>query len=142
LSRWPPPRGTRGYSRSVRAYGYGLGAIDEGKTPIVVAQIESVRAVAASAEIAAVDGVDVLFVGPADLQFDLRQRNREDDFGACLKTVVSAAAAAGKPAGLLLRDASAFAEHRAMGFAFIAIDSDIGILRQGYRGILQACGMA
>lgn len=127
-----PPRGLRGVSRSVRAHGYGLRAF-EADEPILIAQIETVEAVERAAEIARVDGVDVLFVGPADLRFDLAARPAKAtrDYDTCLREV----AAAGKPCGILLRDRTEAEKLRKLGFTHIAFDSDLGILRAGFQNI-------
>jgi 2-dehydro-3-deoxyglucarate aldolase/4-hydroxy-2-oxoheptanedioate aldolase len=134
-----PPRGQRGYSRSVRAYGYGLRP-PEAAPPIFFAQIETIEAVEAAAEIARVDGVDVLFVGPADLQFDLQARPGQAtrDYAAGLAHVAAVASAAGKLCGLLVRDRADLPRLRALGYTHLAIDSDLAVLRAGYRSILAA----
>lgn len=69
-----PPRGHRGYSRTVRAHDYGLRSPDDTPAPIIMAQIETAEGVSHAGEIARVDGIDALFVGPSDLQADLRHR--------------------------------------------------------------------
>lgn len=132
-----PPLGGRGVSRSVRAYGYGLRPFAPA-APLFMAQIETIEAVERAAEIAQVDGVDVLFVGPADLQFDLQARTEKAtrDFAACLAHVAVSAAAAGKACGLLLRDRAELPRMLELGFTCIAIDSDLGLLRAGYQNIL------
>lgn len=130
-----PPRGTRGVSRSVRAFDYGLRAF-EPVEPIFFAQIETAEAVERAAEIAQVEGVDVLFIGPADLQFDLQARAATRDYAACVEHVAAAAASAGKACGLLMRERSDVPRLRALGFTHLAIDSDLGLLRAGYRDIL------
>jgi 2-dehydro-3-deoxyglucarate aldolase/4-hydroxy-2-oxoheptanedioate aldolase len=129
-----PPLGRRGFSRTVRAHGYGLRSPDSTPRPMVVAQIESAAAVGCADEIARVDGVDALFVGPADLQLDLRMRRESGQwsYAECLKAVASSAAGAGKVAGILLRDAAEIAQHREMGFNMLAVDSDLGILRKAF----------
>jgi 2-keto-3-deoxy-L-rhamnonate aldolase RhmA len=65
-----PPRGRRGAARLTRAGDYGRGdwRVED---LLGVVQIESGQAVSAIRDIAAVDGVDVLFVGPLDLSVDL-----------------------------------------------------------------------
>jgi len=66
------PRGRRGLSRTVRTHSYGLTfATDADAAPRLMMQIESVEGVKHVDSIAAVDGVNVLFVGPADLRHDL-----------------------------------------------------------------------
>ena len=131
-----PPLGTRGYSRSVRACGYGLELPDAAVQPLVLAQIESAEAVARVREIAAVDGIDALFVGPADLSFDLKASGSALTYDGCLADVAAAARAAGKQAGILNRneaDADALA---AQGYTLQAVDSDTAILRQRYKELV------
>lgn len=133
------PKGHRGYSRTVRAYDYGLKQPDiETSPPMVMAQIETVEGVQHCAAIAAVDGVDVLFVGPADLQFDLKNKSRSDPkaYENCLTTVIAAARAAGKTSGILIRDPGDLQHHLDLGFTHVAIDSDIAILRKAYQQTL------
>ena len=69
-----PPRGDRGVATYNRACRFGLdpGALERANDEVLgIVQIESAHAVANAGEIAAVDGVDVLFVGPRDLSHDL-----------------------------------------------------------------------
>lgn len=137
-----PPRGQRGFSRTVRAYGYGLRSPAEGEplpAPIIMAQIETIEAVEDAGKIARVDGVDVLFVGPADLNFDLKARPKlaKRDYTACLKHVTTAAAKAGKSCGILTRDAAELPALRKQGFDWLAVDSDLAILRNGYRNLVE-----
>jgi 2-dehydro-3-deoxyglucarate aldolase/4-hydroxy-2-oxoheptanedioate aldolase len=131
------PRGHRGFSRTVRAYDYGLKSSQTpAPDPLVMAQIETARGVRNAAAIAEVDGVNVLFVGPADLQFDLTHGPEKDhppgDFAYCLSAVVTAATASGKEAGILIRDLSDLPFYLDLGFTRIAVDSDVAILRKAY----------
>jgi 2-dehydro-3-deoxyglucarate aldolase/4-hydroxy-2-oxoheptanedioate aldolase len=133
------PRGQRGLSRSVRAYDYGLNPPgDTMPVPLIMAQIETVEAVQRAAEIARVEGIDVLFVGPADLQFDLKNHaaSPAGDYAQCLRTVAAAAKDAGKAAGILVRDVADLQPHHDLGFTHIAVDLDIAILRKAYAQIL------
>lgn len=131
------PRGHRGYSRTVRAHHFGLRAPAETPPPILMAQIESVEGVHHAGEIAAVDGIDVLFVGPADLEFDLKCRATSDpgDFSQCLSSVVAAARSTGKEAGILARDPANVPDLLKLGFTCIAVDSDIAILRKAWQRV-------
>ncbi len=130
-----PPRGRRGYSRSVRACHYGFRPPETNAAPLVVVQIETIEGVQNAHAIAAVDGVDVLFVGPADLNFDLNARPGKSslDYAGCLKKVSAAAAELGKQCGILLRNPAEMEEFVKQGFFFIALDSDLGILRTHYQ---------
>ncbi len=134
------PRGHRGFSRTVRAFGYGLRPPgDKIPTPLIMAQIESVFGVTHAAEIARVEGIDVLFVGPADLQFDLQhQPATVRDYAACLRTVVAAADSAGKTAGILVRALTDLRAHIDLGFTHVAVDSDLSIIRNAYKQVLSA----
>ena len=127
-----PPPGRRGYSRSVRAFGYGTALPETPPRPLLFAQVETAEAVENADAIAAVEGVDVLFVGPADLQFDLKARHSSLVFEDCLGRVAAAAKAAGKAAGILTRDDAQVAPRLAMGYTHQAVDSDLGILRRRY----------
>ena len=128
-----PPKGRRGYSRSVRAFGYGTALPENPPKPILFAQIETLEAVENAAAIAAVDGVDVLFVGPADLGFDLKARRASVTLDDCLPKVAAAAKAAGKFAGILTRDDADVQKRLALGYTHQAVDSDLGILRRRWK---------
>lgn len=135
------PRGSRGFSRSARAYRYGFqppASPDEIVPPIIMAQIETIEGVRNVSEIASVKGIDVLFVGPADLQFDLQARPEIalHNYAESLVVVNEAARLHGKSTGILIRDPSQLQHHLDLGFTHIAIDSDLAILRKGYQQIL------
>ena len=131
-----PPRGDRGLARMVRAYQYGLES--EAPSPVFFAQIETIEAVENARAIAAVDGVDVLFVGPMDLQLNLRSYPQQAtrDYAACLREVAEAAESAGKVCGLLMRQSDDAAAMQALGFTHLAFETDITFLRESYRHIL------
>ena len=101
-------------------------------------QVESPQAVANATEIAAIDGVDVLFVGPTDLSHSMGLPGRFDDpdFVEALRTVVAAADAHGKTPGILLRDASTLNDYRDLGFRFIGLGSDGAFVVDGLRSVL------
>ena len=93
---------------------------------------------AARGRIAAVEGVDVLFVGPADLRHDIEHNpfGESPGYEECLEQILAAARAAGKEAGILVRDAAEVTVHAARGFTRIAVDSDLSILRKAYQTLL------
>ena len=137
------PRGKRGFSRSARAYGYGLRPPEKASdvpAPLFMAQIETIEGVENAEAIAKVDGVDVLFVGPADLQFDLNARPEKAtrNYQACLEHVCHVSAKAGKACGILARDAADVPRFAKLGFSYIAVDSDLAILRKGFQTGLSA----
>lgn len=68
-----PPDGTRGFGHR-RASNYGRDSqafVNSRERPLTIVQIETADAVASAGEIAEVDGIDMLFVGCADLSFSL-----------------------------------------------------------------------
>jgi 2-keto-3-deoxy-L-rhamnonate aldolase RhmA len=135
------PRGHRGVARTVRACDYGLKPPPtEGAKPIIMAQIETVEAMRNVEAISRVDGLSVLFVGPADLQYDLKHHADPavGDYSACLQKVTTRAKSAGLTAGILLRDASDVAPHRELGFSHIAVYSDLSLVRKGWQQLLEA----
>src|SRR5690606_29651697 len=129
-----PPRGHRGFSRSARTYGYGArppSSTDLEIPPFLMLQIETVEDAANAAEIAKIDGVDALFVGPSDLRFQIeRSQPPGIDYERCLNQIAKAAAEAGKPWGILLRSPEDAASHHSLGASLIALDSDLAILRR------------
>jgi 2-keto-3-deoxy-L-rhamnonate aldolase RhmA len=137
-----PPRGQRGFSRTVRAHDYGLRAPDSRPAPLIMAQIETLDAANASAGIAGVAGIDVLFVGPADLQHDLRHRSASTpaDFEECLNRVTVSACGAGKAAGILVRDPAELPQRMKQGFTYLAVQSDLALLRDAFRTMIQTTG--
>jgi 2-keto-3-deoxy-L-rhamnonate aldolase RhmA len=133
------PRGQRGYSRTVRAHDYGLRPPASTPAPVLMAQIETFAAVSRAAEIAAVDGMDILFVGPADLQLDLKHHTPAppETYEDCLARVLEATQASGKGAGMLVRDFAELPRRLSQGFTHVAVQSDLAILRDGFQQILR-----
>ncbi len=132
-----PPRGIRGVSKFNRAAGFGL-AFDDyyahaHERLVTMAQIETPEAVAAAPAIAAVDGVDVLFIGPLDLTTNLGVPGHFDDprFADARRSVAAAARKAGKAAGILLTVAAQIPVVRAEGYTVVALGSDGGSVTAG-----------
>lgn len=130
--RYPPEgiRGNGGYT--MRASGYG-GIPDYASTAnaevCVIVQVESRAAVAALPEIAAVEGVDCVFFGPADLAADMG--HRDDPMNAEVWDAIRHGAgvirAAGKAAGLFGPPALE-GEMIAAGFTMISAGSDADLV--------------
>jgi 2-dehydro-3-deoxyglucarate aldolase/4-hydroxy-2-oxoheptanedioate aldolase len=139
-----PPAGIRGVATGTRGAGYGTVSHSEvhgiNDRILGVFQVESMAAVAAADELAAIDGVDVLFVGPADLSHSMGIPGAftEPAFADALDRVAAAARAHGKSAGILVRDASEVPAMRQRGYGFIGIGSDSGLLLAGARAQLAA----
>jgi 2-keto-3-deoxy-L-rhamnonate aldolase RhmA len=129
------PEGDRGYSRTVRAYDYGLVAPESAQRPLLFAQIESLAGVEHVEEIARVPGVDVLFVGPADLNLSLAAHKSTITYEESLARVLAAAKSASIQTGILARDRVDVPKLLAMGFTKVAVDSDLALLRAGFASI-------
>ena len=128
-----PPAGHRGVATYNRMCSYGLdpAALDRSDNDVPgVVQIETLAALDAVADIAALDGVDVLFVGPRDLSHALEVpgQTQAPVYHAALDRVLAAAKAHGKAAGLLVPDGAAAARMTAAGWQFLAIASDTTLL--------------
>jgi 4-hydroxy-2-oxoheptanedioate aldolase len=132
-----PPRGTRGVaSATSRASGFGAdGAYlaEAHEKVAVIAQIESRSALEAIDGIAAVEGIDALFVGPADLAASLGHLGnpRHADVQAAIGHAHARIAAAGKPAGIFALSVEDARERIAGGFGFVSVGTDISLLVRG-----------
>ena len=128
-----PPHGDRGvatYNRACR-FGLDVGALDRAAEEVLgIVQIESARAVDEVAKIAAIEGVDVLFVGPRDLSHDLGVPGdlTAPAYRVALDQVHAAAYHHGKACGLLVTDGAAAAARHTEGWTFITIGSDSALL--------------
>lgn len=123
-----PPNGDRGvatYNRAV-AWGKDLDALAPESKSALLVQIETLGALAEVEKIAAVPGVDALFVGPLDLSYALGVPRdfKNPKFLEALKKVLAAANAQNKVAGILASDTTIARFYVEMGFKFIAIGSD------------------
>ena len=137
-----PPRGIRGVaSATSRASGFGadgdyLAQAHERVT--VIAQIESRAALEAIDEIAAVEGVDALFIGPADLAGSLGHLGAPTH--PAVQTAIARAKsridASGKSAGIFAISAEDAKTRISEGFRFISIGTDIGLLAKGATTLL------
>lgn len=132
-----PPLGLRGVAKIQRSAGFGGGFEDyylnAHKWLLTVPQIETPEAVANSEEIAAIDGVDVLFVGPTDLSYNMGIRDQLEHprFIEALTKVSEAAKKHGKAAGILVQSPAMVAKCRDLGYTFVALGSDGGSARAG-----------
>jgi 4-hydroxy-2-oxoheptanedioate aldolase len=136
-----PPRGIRGVAKLNRGSAFGSEFEDyynrSHELLTTVVQIETVKALENIDAIAAVDGVDVLFIGPLDLTVNMGIRERFDhpDFLDAKAKVATAAKNAGKSSGILLLNADQVPETVEAGFTFIALGSDGGLVAAGMRNL-------
>ena len=129
-----PPTGVRGVAVVHRANRYGRISDYHAKAAAemcVLVQIETRVAADNLEAIAAVDGVDGVFIGPSDLAAALGHlgNNRHPDVRRAIEQLCERAQKASTPIGILATveaDAKAFFE---MGFTYVAVASDLGLLR-------------
>lgn len=129
-----PPAGVRGVSVSQRSNRYGsvpdyFKLVNDNIA--VTVQIESRAGVAAAASIAAVDGVDGLFIGPSDLAAAYGHLGAagHPEVQEAMAQVFAAARSAGKPVGILAPVEADARRYLEMGATFVAVGSDLGVLR-------------
>jgi 2-keto-3-deoxy-L-rhamnonate aldolase RhmA len=130
-----PPHGIRGVAKFHRGCGFGADFEDYylhgHERLLTVVQIETPEAVAKIDEIAAVDGADVLFVGPTDLSYNMgiRDQLESPQFIEAAKKVSAAAKKHGKAAGVLVHIPALVPKMRELGYTFLALGSDGGGVR-------------
>jgi 4-hydroxy-2-oxoheptanedioate aldolase len=138
-----PPRGVRGVG-SALARASRWGAVegylaDAGQSVSLTVQIESADAVGNAGEIAAVDGVDAVFVGPADLAASmglLGQQSHPEVVDAVLRTFESVREA-GKPVGVNAFDHAQARRYLDAGASFALVGADVQLLTQASRGLAE-----
>lgn len=132
-----PPHGVRGVGSSLgrsarwgRVEGYLQNAGDE--TSLYL-QIETTTAVANVEAILAVDGVDGIFLGPADLAASMGHlgESGHPDVVAAVERCLDLARAAGKPAGVYSSDPELAARYISAGVSFVCVGADVAILARG-----------
>jgi 4-hydroxy-2-oxoheptanedioate aldolase len=134
-----PPGGSRGVAKMVRAAGYGKWANDyipnADDNIVGVLQIETKYALENLDEIAAIDGVDVLFIGPSDLSMSLGIFGEFSNpiFKDAVRSIVAAAQKAGKATGILIFNPDDYRMYYDMGIRFIACGSDGAFVTEGAR---------
>lgn len=134
------PEGMRGYAGMSRASRYGLVegyAAQAAREICLLVQIESVTALAAIEEIAAVEGVDGLFIGPADLAATMGHVNdtAHPEVQAAALEAIARIRACGKPAGILTLNPEFRARAHAAGTGFTAVAIDQVMLVQAARAL-------
>jgi 4-hydroxy-2-oxoheptanedioate aldolase len=128
-----PPEGVRGVAVGPRANRYGRvkdyfhRAAEE---MCVLVQVETQQALAQIEAIAAVEGVDGIFIGPSDLAADLGNlgNSAHPEVRRTIEDAVARILAAGKAPGILT-GAEPEAQHwLQQGCLFVAVGSDLGLL--------------
>jgi len=129
-----PPIGFRGAAAQMRGTSYGFAAdyYDTVNDNILVAvQIESAGAVKRIPEIAAVPGIDMVFIGPRDLSASIGKLNKFDDpeVKALVSQAETAIKASGKWLGSVATSAADAKAKAARGYNLLIPASDVSLLR-------------
>jgi 4-hydroxy-2-oxoheptanedioate aldolase len=137
-----PPAGVRGVAFSNRAGGYGSNFrpyLAGSASLLAIVQIESPAAVEKVDEIAAIDGVDVLFIGPSDLSHSMGILGNFEhpDFVAAIQRTAAAASRHGKHCGILLPSPKDFKTYYELGYRFMASGSDAVLLNNAARSLVE-----
>ena len=129
--------GGRGYAGSSRAAGYATIPMSQHKAnslarTVVIAQIEDTEAVDAIDEIAAVDGVDALYIGRVDLSVAYGAERLEDQrVVTAMEAVCAAAKHRNRPVGMFLSRPEEVSVWREKGATIFLLGSDHGFLLSG-----------
>src|SRR5690606_33897038 len=134
--------GVRGVSLVQRANRYGsvpdyLDRVEE--EICILVQIETRAALERVEEIAAVEGVDGVFFGPADLSADMGHLG-SPAHPAVIEAITDGVArvrAAGRPAGILVGEAAQAREWMERGVRFVACSSDLNLIVRGARALMK-----
>lgn len=138
-----PPDGQRGMAGMSRASRFGTRAdfVQSANREMgVIVQLESPEALDALDQIAAVPGVDALFVGPADLSAAMGYPGHAMHPAVMDRMTRAARRAAdlGMPMGTLGGTTQVAAQYRAAGYSFVALGADLGLLMQAAHDALLA----
>jgi 2-dehydro-3-deoxyglucarate aldolase/4-hydroxy-2-oxoheptanedioate aldolase len=128
-----PPEGVRGVAAMHRASRYGttpgyLQAANDGLAVIV--QIETLEALERLPEIAAVPGVDALFLGPGDLSADMGRLGdiAHTEVQRMIARAAELARGAGKPIGIVGPNPDMVRRFLAYGYSYVAVGSDLSMM--------------
>ena len=140
-------RGGRGFAGSTRAAGYGLTSIADhfeksAARTAVIAQIEDAEALDEIDAIAAVEGIDALFVGRIDLTISLGCTSPDDPrVLAAVDLIVAACKRAGRVSGMFLSRTADVAQWSDKGASLFLLASDHNFIRAGARAMRAEAGL-
>lgn len=136
-----PPQGVRGVGSAIaRASRWNARtdylAVADDETCLLV-QAESSTAMANLAAICAVEGVDGVFIGPADLAASMGHRGQSGhpEVQAAIETAIKTITASGKAAGILTGDVAQARHYLALGCTFVAVGVDVLVYANAARAL-------
>ena len=138
-----PPRGIRGVATSQRAsrWGQRTDYVQSYERELcLIVQLETTSSLAALEAIAAVPGVDALFVGPSDLAADMGHLGDpgHSEVQAAIADAVARCRRAGKPMGTFAPATDDARRYLDLGMTFAAVGTDAGVLRRGAETLVGA----
>lgn len=130
------PKGVRGMGGATRASNFGRSAnyaMTADQDMCVLVQIETEAALNKIEEIAAVDGIDGIFIGPADLSASMGYADnpRHPAVDAAINDAIQRIRACGKAPGILMVDPVRAKQCLELGALFVAVAIDLLVLRGG-----------
>jgi len=132
-----PPQGVRGVGSALaRASRWNRSSdylVNAGEGLTVTVQVESVAGLAALPDIAAVEGVDAVFIGPADLAASMGHLGRPDapEVVEAVEEAIRMVTACNKAAGVNAFDESLAHRYMAAGARFVLVGADVALLARG-----------
>jgi 4-hydroxy-2-oxoheptanedioate aldolase len=142
-----PPLGIRGVGAAVARvsrWGARRDYLNEANDEAcLLVQAETVTALGNLREICAVDGVDGVFIGPADLAASMGHRGRPDhpEVQAAIDDAIRTIVSCGKAAGTLTGDPALARKFLDLGATFVAVGIDVTLLAQGARRLAASFGL-
>jgi 4-hydroxy-2-oxoheptanedioate aldolase len=135
-----PPQGVRGYAGAPRASNYGRvqGYAHRSAEEIcVLLQVETIEGLKNIEEIANVEGVDGLFIGPGDLSAALGHLGnpKHPEVLKVIDEAIARIQACGKAAGILTGDETLAKHYVAQGCLFVAVGADQNVLRDSAQAL-------
>ncbi|MEW6640261.1 MAG: HpcH/HpaI aldolase/citrate lyase family protein [Pseudomonadota bacterium] len=135
-----PPAGIRGITTGSRAARFGrVGSYlaEADREICVLVQVETLSAIERLDAIAAVDGVDGVFIGPSDLSASMGHIGNPShpEVQKVIEDAVKRITKAGKAAGILAPVEADAQRYIQWGYHFVAVGSDIGLLAKTADGL-------
>jgi 4-hydroxy-2-oxoheptanedioate aldolase len=136
-----PPHGHRGVAKMVRATQFAQNFDsyyqNARENLLGVVQIETAEVLNHLDEVASIDGVDVLFIGSADLSMELGIFGQFDHpiFKEAVETTIAAAQKAQKAVGILFFNPDEYRQYHDLGIRFIACGADATFVANGARAM-------
>jgi len=135
-----PPLGTRSFGPTRAKYFLNDYAKDANSSLLIIAMIETAEALKNLDEILSVEGIDGIYIGPADLSLNLGKEpafDKEDEFILkTIKHILKEAKKHNKFAGIHNATLEYGEKMLKLGFDFISVSSDANFIIQGANAVV------